>query len=117
MTIEQGLSPKQLDFMHGSSGRVNILDGSIRSGKTIVSLLRWLIFIAPAPLGGVLLMVGRSRDSVWRNTIAPLQDTSLFGPLTKHVIGNYGVPTVRILGRMSVNGAQLFGTTNPDNPP
>lgn len=153
------VSPKQLQFLQRSNARVNILEGAIRSGKTIIALLRWLMFVARAPKGGELLMIGRTRDSVWRNMIAPLQNTDLFGDLAKHVVGNYGAPTVKILGRvvhvmgasdakaervlrgmtvagalvdevttipeefftqllgrMSVDGAQLFGTTNPDSP-
>lgn len=159
MTTPVPLSDKQLSSVRDSNGRVNIWDGSIRSGKTIGSLLRWLIFVATAPRGGELVIVGRTRDSVWRNVIGPLQDPSLFGTTARQVIGNYGAPTVRILGRivhvlgasdakaelvirgmtvagaygdeittlpeqfftqllgrMSVPGAQLFGTTNPDNP-
>ncbi len=159
MSVDAGLSPKQLDFMRGSTARVNILEGSIRSGKTVVSLLRWLIYAARAPRSGELVMIGRTRDAVWRNVIAPLQDPSLFGSLADLVVGNSGAPTVTILGRrvwvlgasdakaekvirgmtvagayvdelttipeefftqllgrMSVPGAQLFGTTNPDNP-
>lgn len=153
------MSPKQLTSMRESTGRVCIWEGSIRSGKTITALLRWLIYCATAPRGGELVMIGRTRDSVWRNMVAPLQDRDLFGGISDHVIGNYGAPTVTILGRrvhvmgasdakaekvlrgmtvagacvdevttlpeefftqllgrMSVPGAQLFGTTNPDNP-
>jgi PBSX family phage terminase large subunit len=153
------MSDKQLTSMRQSNGRVCIWEGSIRSGKTITALLRWLIYCATAPRGGELVMVGRTRDSVWRNMVAPLQDRDLFGPIADHIIGNYGAPTVSILGRrvhilgasdakaekvirgmtvagacvdevttipeefftqllgrMSVTGAQLFGTTNPDNP-
>jgi len=153
------VSPKQLDFLRNSSARVNICTGSIRSGKTIVTLLRWLFFVAKAPRGGELVMFGRTRDAVWRNCIMPLQNPSLFGRLSAHVVGNYGAPTVTILGRrvhvlgasdskaekvirgmtvagayfdeitvaaeelftqllgrMSVTGAKLFGSTNPDNP-
>ena len=104
-------------------------------------------------------MIGRTRDSVWRNMVAPMQNPDLFGALSDQVIGNYGAPTVKVLGRtvhvmgasdakaervlrgmtvagaivdevttipeefftqllgrMSVKGAQLFGTTNPDSP-
>jgi PBSX family phage terminase large subunit len=153
------LSPKQVESVRDSGGRVNVWEGSIRSGKTIGSLIRWLIFLADPPTGGQYVMVGRTRDAVWRNVILPLQDPALFGEAAAHVIGNYGAPTVRILGhlvqvlgasdakaekvirgmtvagayadevttlpeefftqllgRMSVPGAQLFGTTNPDNP-
>jgi PBSX family phage terminase large subunit len=153
------LSPAQLDSVKGSRTRVSIWDGSIRSGKTIASILRWLLFIATAPRGGELVMIGRTRDTVWRNVIGPMQDPTLFGIVAATVVGNYGAPTVRILGRtiyvlgahdvqaekvirgltlagayvdevtvigegfftqllgrMSVPGAQLFGTTNPDSP-
>lgn len=153
------LSERQLASVRDSRTRVSIWDGSIRSGKTIASLLRWLIFIALAPRGGELVMIGRTRDTVWRNVIAPMQDPTLFGPVANTVVGNYGAPTVTILGRriyvlgahdakaekiirgltlagayvdevtvvseefftqllgrMSVPGAQLFGTTNPDSP-
>ncbi|SNS43506.1 phage terminase, large subunit, PBSX family [Micrococcales bacterium KH10] len=159
MNIDMGVSPKQLDFLRNSTTTVSLLEGSIRSGKTIISLLRWLFYIVKAPRGGELVMIGRTRDAVWRNCIAPLQNPDLFAPFDKQTIGNYGAPTVRILGRrvhvlgasdakaekvlrgmtvagayvdeattvpeefftqllgrMSVTGAQLFATTNPDNP-
>ncbi len=153
------MSARQVESIRESRGRVNIWDGSIRSGKTIASILRWLMFIALAPRGGELVMIGRTRDAVWRNVIGSMQDPSLFGLVADRVVGNYGAPTVRILGRtvyvlgahdakaekvirgltlagayvdevtvvseefftqllgrMSVPGAQLFGTTNPDSP-
>ena len=52
MTV--ALSEKQILSIRESRGKVNIWEGSIRSGKTIASLLRWLMFIAAAtssPLG------------------------------------------------------------------
>ncbi|WP_291280019.1 PBSX family phage terminase large subunit [Galactobacter sp.] len=153
------VSPKQLDFLRNSSARVNMTDGAIRAGKTVIALTRWLFFTARAPRGGELVMVGRTRDSVWRNCIGPLQDPDLFGDLANQVKGNHGAPTVTILGRrihvlgasdakaekvirgmtvagafvdevtvipeefftqllgrMSVAGAKLFGSTNPDSP-
>lgn len=159
LATEAPLSPKQLTSIRESTGRVNVWEGSIRSGKTIASLLRFLIFVAVASRGGELVIIGRTRDTAWRNVIAPLQDPALFGPAAARVIGNHGAPTVTILGRriyvlgasdakaekiirgltvagayvdeltvipeefftqllgrMSVPGAQLFGTTNPDNP-
>ena len=159
VTNIQAVSPKQLDFLRYSSARVNICTGSIRSGKTIITLFRWVFFIRHAPQGGELVMIGRTRDAVWRNCIMPLQNPALFGRVSQHVVGNYGAPTVTILGRrvhvlgasdskaekvirgmtvagayvdeittlaeefftqllgrMSVEGAKLFGSTNPDNP-
>lgn len=159
MTVQPGLSEKQLAFMRESNVTNCVLEGSIRSGKTIVSLLRWYMFIAQAPFGGELVMIGRTRDAIFRNVIKPMQDPSLFGPLANLVIYTNGAPTATILGRtvhiigasdakaekiirgmtvagayvdeitvipeefftqllgrMSVKGCQLFGTTNPDSP-
>lgn len=157
--MSDALSPKQVDFLRNSTASVNVCDGSIRSGKTIITLFRWLTFVRRAPRGGELVMIGRTRDSIWRNLVAPMQDDSLFGDVAEAVVGNYGAPTVSILGRkvhligasdakaekvirgmtiagayvdeitvtseefftqllgrMSVRGAKLFGSTNPDNP-
>lgn len=153
------LGDKQLTSIRESTGTVNLWHGAIRSGKTIGSLLRWLLYVNTAPTGGQLVIVGRTRDSAWRNVIAPLQDPAITGPAAPAVVGNHGAPTVAILGRrvyvmgasdakaelvlrgltvsgayvdevttipegffvqllgrMSVAGAKLFGTTNPDNP-
>lgn len=94
------LSAKQERSIREATARVNLWHGSVRSGKTIGSLVRWLLFIASVrDLSGDLVMFGRTRDSVWRNCIGPLQDSSLFGPMADMVAGNYGAPTVSILGR------------------
>ena len=49
-----GLSPRQVWSIARATARVNLWTGSIRSGKTIASLLAWLIFVAHAPRGGEL---------------------------------------------------------------
>lgn len=153
------LGRKQLVSIGQSTGRVHIWQGAIRSGKTVASLLRWLMFVAAAPRGGELVIVGRTRDSIARNVFGPLTDPALFGPLASQVHYTSGAPTATILGRtihvlgasdakaekvlrgltvagayvdeltvipeqfftqllgrMSPPGAQLFATTNPDNP-
>jgi PBSX family phage terminase large subunit len=157
--VLQSLSPKQILSIAQASARVNLWTGSIRSGKTIASLLRWVIFVAHAPRGGELVAIGRTRDSIARNLFGPLQDPSLFGLISRHISYTPGAPTARVLGRtvhvlgasdarsemvlrgltvvgayvdeatliseafwtqligrMSVPGAMLFATTNPDGP-
>lgn len=154
-----GLSPRQVWSIARATARVNLWTGSIRSGKTIASLLAWLIYVAHAPRGGALVVVGRTRESIARNVFGPLQDPSLFGVLTRHISYTAGAPTAivlgrtvhvlgasdtraemvlrgltvagayvdeatlvseafwtTLLGRMSVPGARLFATTNPDGP-
>jgi PBSX family phage terminase large subunit len=153
------LSPKQLASVRQSRARVNVWTGAIRSGKTVASLLRWVMYVRTAPRGGRLVMVGRTKDTIARNLFAVLQDPAIFGPIadeihytpgstTAHIFGRVidiiGAHDARaehrlrgmtcagayvdeatlvpkefwtqLLGRMSVPGAKLFATTNPDNP-
>lgn len=93
------LSPKQARTIARSTGRVNVWSGAIRSGKTWASSLRWLAFVATAPRGGELVMVGRTRDSLARNVIASMQDPSIFGPLANEVKYTSGAPFATIFGR------------------
>lgn len=152
------MSPKQLCSLKESTARVNIWEGSVRSGKTIASLLRWLIYVSTSTVRGELIVVSRTRDSAARNVFAPLMDPTLFGSISAHVSYTSGAAYGYILGRRvwvlgssdvrSENvlrgltcagayvdeitllkedfftqllnrlweGAQLFGTTNPDSP-
>jgi PBSX family phage terminase large subunit len=152
------VSPKQIRAIAGSGERINILDGPVRSGKTVSTLVRWIIYCASGP-PGELLLTGKNLYSVYRNLIIPLQDPALMGPLACltqytagspsgtcvgrrfHVIGANDIRSEnrlrgftlagaladeavlfprefwnQMLARMSVNGAQLFATTNPDSP-
>ncbi|MBM0275336.1 PBSX family phage terminase large subunit [Micromonospora tarensis] len=158
-TVGRTLAPVHLRSLVESTARLNIWQGSVRSGKTVASLLRLLIAIANAPTSGRVLLFGKTRESVHRNVFAVLTDPALFGPLARLVKYNPGAPTGSILGRevdvlgandskaepkvrgmtlclaygdelttipeafftqilarLSVPGAQLFGTTNPDSP-
>ena len=159
MTGQFPLGRQQIISIVDSQCRVNVWEGSVRSGKTISSIIRWLAFLENPPSGGRLFMIGRTRDSLYRNVIQPMQEYDLFGPIAGEVKYTPGAPTatirgktVHILGasdvsaekvirgstvagaycdeitilessffkqllaRMSVPGAQLFGTTNPDSP-
>ncbi|WP_433465716.1 PBSX family phage terminase large subunit [Spirillospora sp. CA-128828] len=154
------LSPKQItSIVESSRARISIWAGAVRSGKTIASLLAFLIAVAAAPDHGLIVICGRTRETIERNIIEPLQDGSLFGPLatqvhhtrgsntavilgrTVHLIGAYDVRSegrlrgltaclayvdeatlvpeafwTQLLARLSVPGARLLATTNPDGP-
>lgn len=92
-------SPKQLASIGASVGRVNVWEGSIRSGKTFSSILRWVIFIATAPRQGELVMIGKSRDSLYRNVLAPLMSSPEYAFLAPFVKYRNGAPTAFIFGR------------------
>ena len=57
---------KALNFIqtpHEQDAFINILEGSVRSGKTVAMIPKWLKFIMTGP-PGLLLMVGVSKDTV-----------------------------------------------------
>jgi PBSX family phage terminase large subunit len=93
------MSRKQIDFVANSTARINIASGSIRAGKTISTLLRWMIYVASAPRGGELAVIAKTTNTAASNVFIPLQDPNLFGPLAQHVHYTRGAPTATILGR------------------
>ncbi|WEH40787.1 PBSX family phage terminase large subunit [Streptomyces sp. AM 2-1-1] len=153
------LSRKQIASIVECTARINIWHGAIRSGKTIASLIALLAAVAGAPRAGLILITGRTLDTIGRNIMEPLVDPGLFGELSKLIIWTPGAKTAvilgrtvhligandrrseakirgatvslvycdevsllpkdffrQLLGRLSVKGAKLMGTTNPDNP-
>ncbi|AYD86193.1 terminase [Streptomyces phage Darolandstone] len=153
------LSRKQLRSIGQATRRINVWHGSVRSGKTIASLLAFVIAVATAGPSGLIIICGRSLQTIERNCLEPLQDRALFGPLARHIVHTRGATTATILGRtvhligaadaraegrlrgltaqlayvdegtllpegffvqllarLSVPGARLYLTTNPDSP-
>lgn len=145
---------KQLTSYRKATARINLWEGSVRSSKTVSSLLAWLWFTRNGPAGN-LLMVGRTERTLRRNVIDPLVemlgDTRcryVAGSGELHLLGrkvyiagaNDETAQEKIRGltligayvdevstvpesfwtmlssRLSLAGAKLFGTTNPDSP-
>ncbi|MEG1106612.1 MAG: PBSX family phage terminase large subunit [Eubacterium sp.] len=71
-------TPKQeelvCDFKHGKLKRINILEGSVRSGKTWISLILFAIWVATMPETESYLMVGKTMTALKRNCLEPLRD-------------------------------------------
>ncbi|MCX4818373.1 PBSX family phage terminase large subunit [Streptomyces sp. NBC_01142] len=159
MTALAPLSPKQIDSIRGATARINLWHGSVRSGKTIASLVCFLLMIHRAPASGLIVICGRSLQTIERNCLDVLADPTLFGKVAAEVHHTRGATTAVILGRvvhlvgaadaraegrlrgmtaslaycdevtllpaaffrqllarLSVPGAKLIGTTNPDSP-
>lgn len=153
------LSPLQLRSIAEATARINLWHGSVRSGKTISSLIAFLMAVADPPRGGLICILGRTKDTIYRNVIVPLQDEAVFGPLAKLTVYTRGANhciilgrTVEIIGandaqsetkvrggtwalvyvdeasvipaatfrqalaRLSVPGARMYATTNPEGP-
>jgi len=68
--------PKQKYSYYNSTKRLNMWCGSVRSGKTHTTFLRWGQFLLTAPPGDCL-MVGKTIRALERNIIIPL--VSIFG--------------------------------------
>lgn len=142
-------------FKRGDLKRINVLEGSVRSGKTWISLVIWACWVATMPEDGGYLMVGKTLTALRRNCLDVLQqlvgvrnftyslgrkEALLFGRL----VYLEGVNDARaegkirgltltgaycdeltlftedfftmLLSRLSMPGAKLIGTTNPDAP-
>ncbi|MFE4959624.1 terminase large subunit domain-containing protein [Streptomyces sp. NPDC056653] len=153
------LSRKQIEAIAGSTSRIVLYSGAVRSGKTIASLLRFLIDVAAAPRTGEIVVVAKTGQTAHRNLFTVLMNPDLFGPLAQQVQYTPGAPMAKVLGRtvhviganderaetklrgmtcclimvdeatlipetfwnmalsrLSVRGAKLLATTNPDSP-
>lgn len=164
---------KSLDFILTpieEDARINILEGSVRSSKTVTMIPKWIEYIRRGPKG-LLIMTGVSKDTVYDNVLDDLFDTigsdnykynrnsgdliiywkeivkkgkeykevqrqrkiKIVGAKDegsekyirgKTIAGAYCdelslMPEKffkQLLNRMSVKGAKLYGTTNPDSP-
>ncbi|MBT2449470.1 PBSX family phage terminase large subunit [Streptomyces sp. ISL-43] len=94
------LSPAQIrSIVESQDAPIALWSGAVSSGKTIGSLIAFLMRLAVAPDHGLIVIVGRTLQTIERNIIDPLQSTHLFGPLAKHIIHTNGSTTAVILGR------------------
>ena len=153
--IDDLLNPKQVEFMLNNDKRINLLTGSVRSGKTYVSLLKWAVFVGMMPEDAEFLMTGKTLTSLKRNCLGLLQMlvgrknfvfsvSQKAGKLFGRTIWLEGANDDRaeskirgmtlagayvdeltqvpedfyrmLLSRLSVKGAKLYATTNPDAP-
>lgn len=142
-------------WQQGELKRINILEGSVRSGKTWVTLVLWAFWVATMPKDGAYLMVAKTLTSLRRNCLdlleklvgrknftysIPKKEARLFGRLVylEGVNDARAESKIRgmtlqgvlcdeltlftedfftmLLSRLSMPGAKLFGSTNPDNP-
>lgn len=87
-------SDKQLEVIAAPLSRINILEGSVRSGKTIASIVRWVRYVGKETSPGAkLLMLGVTADTLKRNVIDDLLD--IVGPKHAH----YADGTLTLFGR------------------
>lgn len=88
------LTGKQLESVKLATERLCVWEGSVRSSKTISSLVAWLRFVRHGPPGN-LLMVGRTERTLKRNVIDVLVE--MLGPERCKLISGTG--ELHLLGR------------------
>ncbi len=74
-------SPKQRQAIsllkNGKLRRINIFEGSVRSGKTYISMIIWGFWVAGSPKCSAYLMAGKTLSTLKRNVLEPMKE--LFG--------------------------------------
>ena len=148
------ITTKQRQFLLAPFSRINLLEGSVRSGKTYISLIKWAMFVRTRPQGELFMMVGKTRESLQFNCVGLLEDLAgadfkcnarsnvgyLYGREIRLLGANDEKAASKIKGstlagayidelseipesfykmtlsRLSVSGAVLLATTNPDSP-
>lgn len=99
MSFKGEPSSLQIKSFKESTAKINIWEGAVRSGKTYISLWRFLTELAEGPEGEYVL-IARTYDSFKRNVLPEL--TAMIGSDIKYYKGNrelhiYG-KTVHIVG-------------------
>lgn len=148
------ITTKQRQFLLEPFSRINLLEGSVRSGKTYISLIKWAMFVRSRPQGELFMMVGKTREALQFNCVGLLEDLAgadfkcnarsnvgyLYGREIRLLGANDEKAASKIKGstlagayidelseipesfykmtlsRLSVSGAVLLATTNPDSP-
>lgn len=72
--MQNPLSPKQLEFIRKSTAHWNLAHGSVRSGKTVGTLFRFMQACEECP-DSQIFMVGHSSDTIYQNAIRLLLES------------------------------------------
>lgn len=72
------LSDKQKKFIYESTAKINIAHGSVRSGKTHASLIRFIELVQQSP-DNKIIMIGNSFGAIRENAVKFLTDDMLRG--------------------------------------
>lgn len=59
---------------NGDLRRLNIFEGSVRSGKTHISMIMWAFWVASSPKDKAYLMSGKTLTTLKRNVLEPLKN-------------------------------------------
>lgn len=66
--MTQHLAPKQIEFIEESTAKINLAHGSVRSGKTVCTLFRFMQAVQECP-DSQIWMIGKSSETIFDNAI------------------------------------------------
>ncbi|MFJ4286416.1 PBSX family phage terminase large subunit [Paenarthrobacter nicotinovorans] len=94
------LSYKQVaSIVESGQKKIALWVGAVSAGKTIASLFAFLIAVKATRGAGLILIVGKTLQTIERNILDPLMDARLFGIFSRHVVHTKGSGTAVIMGR------------------
>lgn len=89
---------RQLLALRRSRAKINIWYGSTRSSKTVGSIMDFINACATHDGIGLLLVIGVTRDTVFRNVFQIIATEDIFEPVRPFVKYRQGAATARIFG-------------------
>lgn len=66
--MQETLSPRQLEFILDSTRKINIAHGSVRSGKTVSTLFRFMQAVNECP-DSQIWMIGHTSETIYHNAV------------------------------------------------
>jgi len=99
--IEKLVSKAQiLSLVDSMSKKLALWYGSVSAGKTVISLWAFLLAVRIAPRNGLILIVGRSLQTIYQNVFVLFQNTAIFGStISSQIHYTPGATSATILGR------------------
>jgi PBSX family phage terminase large subunit len=98
-----------LSIVDSVQKKIALWSGSISAGKTIASLIAFLLAIRLAPRTGLIVIVGNSLDTIYTNVFTNLQSPEIFGQrIVDQIHYTKGATSAVILGREVI----LVGSNN-----
>jgi PBSX family phage terminase large subunit len=113
--IFQRVSRAQLlSIVDSANRKIALWYGSVSAGKTVASLIAFLIAVRLAPRKGLIIIVGKTLATIYANVFVLLQDREIFGArIAAQVLYTPGATSAVILGRevllIGANNAESVG--------
>lgn len=73
--MQKLLAPRQMEFILDSTKKINIAHGSVRSGKTVSTLFRFMQAVNNCP-DSQIWMIGHSQETIYHNAVRLLMESN-----------------------------------------